>query len=85
MSLLAYVNSEMEPKTYKQAASDPRWRLAMAEEIYALEQNCTWTIQPLFPRKRAIDCKSVFKIKRHADGSIERYKAQLVAKGLHPG
>lgn len=26
-------------------------------------------------------CKWVFKVKRHADGSIEHYKAQLVAKG----
>jgi hypothetical protein len=25
----------------------------------------------------------VFRIKRHADGSIERYKARLVAKGFH--
>jgi hypothetical protein len=27
-----------------------------------------------------IDCKWVFKIKRQADGSINRYKAHLVAK-----
>ncbi|PKI49669.1 hypothetical protein CRG98_029914 [Punica granatum] len=54
----------------------------MAEEIKALEANGTWTIECLPPRKRPIDSRWVYKIKRRADGSIERYKAQLVAKGF---
>jgi hypothetical protein len=34
-----------------------------------------------------ISSKSVFKVKRNADGSIERYKGRVVAKGYnqHPG
>ena len=31
---------------------------------------------------RAIGCKWVFAIKRNPDGSIERYKVRLVAKGF---
>lgn len=30
-----------------------------------------------------VGCKWVFKIKRQVDGSLERYKVHLVAKGYH--
>jgi hypothetical protein len=49
-------------------------------EIDALEANNTWKLVALPPGKRAIDCKWVYKVKLKADGSLERYKAQLVTK-----
>ncbi|KAL5767159.1 hypothetical protein ACOSQ2_013942 [Xanthoceras sorbifolium] len=44
--------------------------------------NGTWSLVPLPAGKTPIGCRWVFKIKRHSDGSIERYKARLVAKGF---
>ncbi|PKI37724.1 hypothetical protein CRG98_041875 [Punica granatum] len=82
LSFLAAIDSDMEPRTYSEAAKDLRWRLAMADEIRALEDNDTWAVQSLPPGKKPIGCKWVFKIKRWADGTIERYKARLVAKGF---
>ncbi|PKI31051.1 hypothetical protein CRG98_048558, partial [Punica granatum] len=54
----------------------------MADEIRALEDTGTWTLQSLPPGKKPIGCKWVFKIKRRVDGTVERYKARLVAKGF---
>ncbi|KAL1223410.1 Retrovirus-related Pol polyprotein from transposon RE2 [Cardamine amara subsp. amara] len=60
---------------------DPHWNNAMGSEIGSLETALTWSIVDLPPGKEAINKKLVFKIKFHADGSIERYKARLVACG----
>lgn len=52
----------------------------MDKEIQALENNNTWQITPLPPSKTLIGCKWVYRIKLNLDGTIERYKADLVAK-----
>ncbi|KAM1630317.1 hypothetical protein ACFX2K_018465 [Malus domestica] len=54
----------------------------MKEEIDALQQNQTWDLVPKPRDVKSISCKWVYKIKRRPDGSIERYKARLVARGF---
>jgi len=60
----------------------PGWCKAMSDELLALEQNNTWIVIDLPPGKSTIDCKYVYKTKFHADGTIERLTARLVAKGF---
>jgi hypothetical protein len=55
----------------------------MQTEFNALLQNHTWTLVPPQQATNLVGCKWVFKVKRHADGSIERHKARLIAKGFH--
>lgn len=74
---------DSEPTTFLQANLKPEWHNAMAEEINALALNNTWTLVPPQPNQQIVGCKWVYKIKRRADGSIERYKARLVAKGYN--
>lgn len=45
--------------------------------------NGTWSLVPPRPHMNLVGSKWIFKIKRKADGSVERYKAGLVAKGFH--
>lgn len=61
----------------------PDWHQAMNVEFDTLLRNGTWTLAPLSPSMNLINLKWVFKIQRKADGSVERYKACVVAKGFH--
>lgn len=53
----------------------------MESKHRALLQNKTWHLVPPPKGKDIIGCKWVYKIKRKADGTMDKYKARLVAKG----
>nr|GEX60204.1 retrovirus-related Pol polyprotein from transposon TNT 1-94 [Tanacetum cinerariifolium] len=72
------IETEREPVTYYEASKDKCWRSAMDSKLEALERNQTWTIKELPSNKKALGCKWVYKIKYKSDGTIERFKAQLV-------
>lgn len=54
----------------------------MKDEIDALKRNETWDLVPKPIDTKPISCKWVFKLKLKTDGSIERYKARLMARGF---
>jgi len=72
-----------EPTCFSQASMDPNWRQAMNSEFDALLKNNTSRLVPTSTAKYLVGCKGVFRIKRKVDGSIDCYKAWLVAKGFH--
>lgn len=75
-----------KPKSYDEAVADPiigtHWRQAVEEELHNLRKHYTWSYERLPEGQKGIGCKWVFKVKYNPDGSIERYKARLVAQGF---
>ncbi|CAN6708851.1 unnamed protein product [Malus baccata var. baccata] len=55
----------------------------MSQEFNALQRCGTWSLVPHHPNMNLLPNKWVFKLKRRADGTIERHKARLVANGFH--
>ncbi|KAG7577546.1 Reverse transcriptase RNA-dependent DNA polymerase [Arabidopsis thaliana x Arabidopsis arenosa] len=75
-------STETEPKTFHQAMKSEKWTNAANEELHALESNNTWVVETLPEGKNVVGCKWVFTIKYNPDGTVERYKARLVAQGF---
>jgi hypothetical protein len=71
-----------EPHSFCEASINPLWQAAMKEELDALHKNNTWDLVDLPPRKSVVGCKWVYKIKTCSDGTVDRYKARLVARGF---
>ncbi|VVT49811.1 uncharacterized protein SAPINGB_P002455 [Magnusiomyces paraingens] len=77
--------SYRHPSSFEEAMSSEEaefWLEACVIEMSSLKRNGTWELVDLPPGRKAINSKWVFKVKRKADGSIERYKARLVCIGF---
>ena len=70
-----------EPKSYAEAARDLNWQQATEEEMHTLMENKTWDLVDVPKGVKPIGCRWVYKVKYNVDGSVNRYKAQLVAHG----
>ncbi|KAM1277315.1 hypothetical protein ACFX13_030432 [Malus domestica] len=77
------ITAMSEPTCYSQANKFQEWRTSMADEFNALQQAGTWSLVPYNPTMNVLPNKWVFRIKRKSDGSIDRFKARLVANGFH--
>ena len=70
-----------EPTFFEEAIENEDWEAAEMEEMAAIEHNHTWELVDLPEDKIPIGLKWVYKVKHHADESVQKFKARLVAKG----
>ena len=54
----------------------------MQDEFNSLQENETWELVPLPPKRNLAQCKWVFRTKIAADGSDIKYNSVLVSKGF---
>ena len=75
----------MDPTDYDEAVNGilaEEWKLAIANELQALEKNGTFGISQRLPTGgKTVKCKWVFKTKLDTNGNLIKHKARLVAKG----
>ncbi|XP_071694223.1 uncharacterized protein [Rutidosis leptorrhynchoides] len=71
-----------EPTCYEEAKYSPDWRKAMQEEIDALENNETWELVKKPEACKPVTCKWVYRLKKNSDGTINRFKGCLAARGF---
>ena len=55
----------------------------MDQKYAALMRNNTWDLVELPPIRNVVGSKWVFRTKFNSDGSIQKYKARLVAQGFN--
>lgn len=71
----------IEPYSFTEAQQYHEWRTAMSNEYNALIQNDTWSWVPKLENVDLIGSKWVYKVKLRSNGSLQDYKACLVAQG----
>jgi len=74
-----------DPTTYRQAVNSSlkeRWTLAMDDEINALKRNNTFSVVDKPTGRNIAGSKWVFKTKKNADRTLERFRARAVAQGF---
>jgi len=83
LNTIKSATSTIEPSNTSQAFKDPNWCKVMSEEYDALVRNGTWELVSPDGITNLVGCMWVYRIKRNSDGSINRFKARLIAKGFH--
>lgn len=77
---LSVATTPIIPTTVTQAMRDEKWRNAMFMVFDAVVRNGTFDLVPPMPTQNVIPTKWIYTLKYLPNGSLDRYKARLVAR-----
>jgi len=80
---LSVEHEDGDPTSFSKAVRHSTWRQAMTEEFNAFLENNTWELVPRTPSMNVVGYKWIYTTKYASEGSVDRYKARLVALGNH--
>ena len=80
-ALFTVKSDHAEPKSLKVALRDPRWNGAMGTEVGNMHETGTWDLVPPHEDQKPLSCGWVHKVKYNADGTMNKFKSRLVARG----
>ncbi len=86
--LYTVLELKKEPETVAdtlKSSDKAHWKVAMQKEMDSIHSNDVWDLVKLPKDRKLVGNKWVFKQKIRADGTVERYKARLVAQGFSHG
>lgn len=81
--LSATLAPNIEPHTIQQALADEKWRKSASAEFDAALRNHTWDLVPAEEATNVIGNRWLFRTKFNPDGTVDKLKSRLVAKGNH--
>ena len=58
------------------------WLAAEQDELKSIAEHGVWTLVDPVPGMNVLGCKFVYKLKRHPDGTVDKFKVRLVAQGF---
>ena len=73
---------ETEPSSFEEVMQQSVWFDAMVEEYDSIVQNSVWDVVPRPENKSVVSSRWLYKVKKAANGSLEKHNEIFVALGF---
>ena len=71
-----------KPYSFEKSVQQPILVNTMVEEYDFIIKKSAWEVVPRPIRKLVVGSRWIYKVKHAADGSVDKYKARIVARGF---